>query len=148
MRSSGMTPISCCLGVSSGRAGSASHEAWQKPRPRVILTSISKVPVSFTVQMWCAGLRTSTAELASARSAAVTVHGPFFLRWTRIASFVGVFALTSVFLRAKTISVTSSRTPGSEQNSCGAPVIRTDEIAQPSIEESRTRRRELPIVRA
>ena len=143
-----MTPISCCLGVSSGRAGSASHEAWQKPRPRVILTSISNLPVSFTVQMWCAGLRTSIAGLASARSAAVTVHGPFLAMCTRIASRDGVFALTSVFLRAKTISVTSSRTPGSEQNSCAAPVMRTDEIAQPSIEERSTRRSELPIVRA
>ena len=143
-----MTPISCCLGVSSGRAGSGSHEAWQKPRPRVILTSISKEPLSFTVQMWCAGLSTSIAELASARSAAVTAQGPFFLRWTRIGARDGVLPFTSVFLRANTISVTSSRTPGSEQNSCGAPVMRTDEIAQPSIDESRTRRSELPIVRA
>lgn len=46
------------------------------------------------------------------------------------------------------IVVTSSATPGSAQNSWFAPWIRTAETATPSIEESSTRRSELPIVRA
>ena len=76
----------------------------------------------------------------------MTSHGPLRLTSTVLGSRESV--LTRVFLRARTISVTSSLTPLSEQNSCGAPAILTLEMAQPSIEESSTRRSELPIVRA
>ena len=44
------------------------------------------------------------------------------------------------------MSVTSSTTPGIEENSCSTPSIWTAVIAAPSIEESRTRRRALPMV--
>ncbi len=44
------------------------------------------------------------------------------------------------------MSVTSSTTPGSDENSCRTPSILTAVIAAPSIEESSTRRSALPIV--
>ena len=44
------------------------------------------------------------------------------------------------------MSVTSSRTPGSVENSCRTPLIFTAVIAAPCSDDSRTRRRELPIV--
>jgi hypothetical protein len=50
------------------------------------------------------------------------------------------------FLRLRTISVTSSTTPSIGWNSCCTPSIVTAEIAAPSMELSRMRRRELPTV--
>ena len=44
------------------------------------------------------------------------------------------------------MSVTSSTTPGSDENSCSTPSILTAVIAAPSIDDSSTRRRALPIV--
>jgi hypothetical protein len=44
------------------------------------------------------------------------------------------------------MSVTSSYTPSSESNSCAAPWMRTAVTAVPSIDDSSTRRRPLPIV--
>ena len=44
------------------------------------------------------------------------------------------------------MSVTSSTTPGIEENSCATPSIWTAVMAAPSIEESRLRRRALPTV--
>jgi len=46
------------------------------------------------------------------------------------------------------MSVTSSVQPGIVENSWFTPLIFTDEIAAPSIEDRSTRRSELPIVRA
>ena len=76
----------------------------------------------------------------------MTTHGPLRLTITVLGSRESV--LTRTFLSARTISVTSSLTPLSEQNSWGAPAIFTLEMAQPSMDESSTRRSELPIVRA
>ena len=44
------------------------------------------------------------------------------------------------------MSVTSSTTPGIDENSCSTPSMLTAVIAAPSIEESRQRRRALPMV--
>ena len=44
------------------------------------------------------------------------------------------------------ISVTSSITPGSVENSCSTPSMRTAVIAAPCSDDSSTRRRELPSV--
>ena len=46
----------------------------------------------------------------------------------------------------RTISVTSSTTPGMVENSCFTPPIRTAVTAVPSMEERRTRLKELPTV--
>src|SRR6185369_3216430 len=48
--------------------------------------------------------------------------------------------------RFKTMSVTSSRTPGSVANSCSTPSIFSAEIAAPCRDESSTRRSALPMV--
>ena len=45
------------------------------------------------------------------------------------------------------ISVTSSTTPLMVENSCSTPSIRTEEMANPSKEESKTLRRALPTVK-
>ena len=44
------------------------------------------------------------------------------------------------------MSVMSSTTPGMDENSCSTPSMRTAVMAAPSIEESSTRRRALPMV--
>ena len=44
------------------------------------------------------------------------------------------------------MSVVSSTTPGIDENSCSTPSILTAVIAAPSIEDSRIRRKALPIV--
>ena len=44
------------------------------------------------------------------------------------------------------MSVVSSTTPGIDENSCSTPSIFTAVTAAPSIDESRIRRRALPIV--
>ena len=49
-------------------------------------------------------------------------------------------------LRLSTMSVTSSLTPRTVENSCATPSIRTLVTAAPASEESSTRRSELPNV--
>src|SRR6266850_2201420 len=44
------------------------------------------------------------------------------------------------------MSVVSSTTPGTDENSCSTPSIFTDVMAAPSTDESRMRRKALPIV--
>ena len=78
------------------------------------------------------------------RSAAVTLP----LRSTssvRIFSAV-VCILMGICLRLRMMSVTSSTTPGSEENSCRTPSILTAVIAAPSIDDRSTRRSALPMV--
>ena len=85
-------------------------------------------------------------ELDSAKSPAYTVHGPFFFSEIEVASRENDFSRTRFRLRM--MSVTSSVHPGMVENSWLTPLIFTDAMAAPSIEERRTRRSELPIVRA
>ena len=49
-------------------------------------------------------------------------------------------------LMLRTMSVTSSRTPGIDENSCSTPSICTEVTAAPWSEDSSTRRSELPSV--
>ena len=49
-------------------------------------------------------------------------------------------------LRLRTMSVTSSLTPGIVENSCATPSMRTLVTAAPASEDSSTRRSELPNV--
>ena len=69
----------------------------------------------------------------------------------RSTSIVRIFSsvaciLMGICLRLRMMSVTSSTTPGSDENSCSTPSILTAVIAAPSIEDSSTRRSALPIV--
>ena len=53
---------------------------------------------------------------------------------------------TTSSFRFKMMSVTSSVTFGTVENSCSTPSMRTDEMAAPGIEDSSVRRSELPTV--
>ena len=69
----------------------------------------------------------------------------------RSTSIVRIFSslvciLMGICLRFRMMSVTSSTTPGSDENSCSTPSILTAVIAAPSIDERSTRRSALPIV--
>ena len=69
----------------------------------------------------------------------------------RVTSIVRIFSsvvciLIGICFKLRMMSVTSSTTPGSEENSCRTPSILTAVIAAPSIDESSTRRSALPIV--
>ena len=74
------------------------------------------------------------------------MQGPSLRRWSLVFSRVNVFSSTRFRLRM--MSVTSSATPGIVENSWLTPSILTELIAQPSMDESNTRRSEFPIVRA
>ena len=54
---------------------------------------------------------------------------------------------SAICFTLRTMSVTSSRTPASDENSCSTPSIRIEVTAAPWSDESRTRRSELPSVR-
>ena len=77
-------------------------------------------------------------------SPAVTVRGPLTL--IRTVSVRGTCSFTGTFFRFRMMSVTSSITPESEENSWRTPSILIAVIAAPSTEESRIRRSALPIV--
>ena len=51
-----------------------------------------------------------------------------------------------ICFKLRMMSVTSSCTPGIEENSCSTPSMLIAVIAAPSMEDSRQRRRALPIV--
>src|SRR3954447_2566294 len=78
-------------------------------------------------------------------SAAVTTPAPFFAMCTSTSGESPCRRATR-FLRFRTMSVTSSRMPGSVVNSCAVPSTFTEVTAAPSRDESRTRRSELPNV--
>ncbi len=76
-------------------------------------------------------------------SAAVTTPGPS-LRMRASMSEISPCRRATSPLRFRMMSVTSSRTPLIDENSCATPSILTDVTAVPSIVESSTRRSELP----
>ena len=78
-------------------------------------------------------------------SAAVTLPGPSFCTCTS-TSPDSPCSRQMRFLRLRMMSVTSSRTPGTEVNSWATPSIFTEVTAAPSSDESSTRRRLLPNV--
>src|SRR5436305_11954041 len=78
-------------------------------------------------------------------SAAVTVPAPFFAMCTS-TSGESPCRRDTRFFRLRTMSVTSSRTPGSVVNSCAVPSTLTEVTAAPASDESSTRRSELPNV--
>ena len=78
-------------------------------------------------------------------SPAVTSPGPVATSGASISA-ASECIRTTISLRFRTMSVTSSLTPGIVENSCATPSIRTLVTAAPASEESSTRRRELPKV--
>src|SRR3954470_191113 len=77
-------------------------------------------------------------------SPAVIVDGPDFFTTMRLGPSPCI--LTAMSLMLRTMSVTSSRTPGIEENSCSTPSMCTDCTAAPCNEERSTRRSALPKV--
>ena len=77
-------------------------------------------------------------------SAAVTWPGPCLRRYMTTGSSCSEETTSS--LRLRMMSVTSSATPGTVENSCSTPSIRMLVTAAPGIEDSRVRRTEFPIV--
>ena len=77
-------------------------------------------------------------------SPARTWPGPCFLSTIRFGPSACILMAISLMLR--TMSVTSSRTPGIDENSCSTPSICTEVTAAPCSEDSSTRRSALPSV--
>ena len=96
-----------------------------------------------SVQITWSGLRISTSELAS-MSEAFTWPGPSFFSTMRLTPSECRRSAISLMLRM--MLVTSSRTPGIEENSCSTPSICTVVMAEPCSEDSSTRRSALPSV--
>ena len=78
-------------------------------------------------------------------SFALTSPGPVATSGASTSS-ASVCMRITMSLRLRTMSVTSSLTPGTVENSCATPSMRTLLIAAPPSEESSTRRSELPYV--
>src|SRR5437660_1462493 len=77
-------------------------------------------------------------------SPAVTWPGPCFFTTMRLGPSPCILMAMSLMLRM--MSVTSSRTPAIEENSCSTPSMCTDCTAAPCSEDNRIRRSELPSV--
>src|SRR5689334_285665 len=90
------------------------------------------------------GLSTTTSPTVW-MSPAVTTAGPDFFTTMRLGPSPCILMAMSLML--STMSVTSSRTPAIEENSCSTPSMCTDCTAAPCSEESRMRRSALPRVK-
>src|ERR1700733_1738552 len=98
---------------------------------------------SSSVQICRSGLSTVTSPTVW-MSPAVTAPGPCFFTTMRLGPSPCI--LIEISLMFSTMSVTSSRTPAIEENSCSTPSMCTDCTAAPCSEESRMRRSALPSV--
>src|SRR6201999_2888833 len=98
---------------------------------------------SSSVHSTRSGLSTTTSPTVW-MSPAVTVPGPCFFTTMRLGPSPCILMAMSLMLR--TMSVTSSRTPAIEENSCSTPSMCTDCTAAPCSEDKRMRRRALPSV--
>ena len=77
-------------------------------------------------------------------SPAVTTPGPRRFSTRRLTPSPCI--LTAMSLTLRTMSTTSSRTPGIDENSCSTPSTWIEVIAAPCSDDSSTRRSELPSV--
>src|SRR5258708_566605 len=98
---------------------------------------------SSSVQICKSGLSTTTSPTVWI-SPAVTTPGPCFFTTMRLGPSPCI--LIEMSLMFSTMSVTSSRTPAIEENSCSTPSICTDCTAAPCNDDSRMRRNALPSV--
>src|SRR5438270_792193 len=98
---------------------------------------------SSSVQICSSGLSTTMSPTVWI-SPAVTAPGPCFFTTMRLGPSPCILIEMSLML--STMSVTSSRTPAIEENSCSTPSICTDCTAAPCSEDNRMRRSALPRV--
>ena len=98
---------------------------------------------SSSVQICRSGLSTTTSPTVW-MSPAVTTPGPCFFTTMRLGPSPCILIEMSLML--STMSVTSSRTPAIEENSCSTPSMCTDCTAAPCSEDNRMRRSALPSV--
>src|SRR4051812_29402416 len=98
---------------------------------------------SSSVQICRSGLSTTTSPTVW-MSPAVTAPGPCFFTTMRLGPSPCILIEMSLML--STMSVTSSRTPAIEENSCSTPSMCTDCTAAPCSDDSRMRRSALPRV--
>src|SRR5947208_3065446 len=118
-----MTPIVC--------AWPRLPSAGTYPRPRPIVSVISRRPFDERFAISRSGLRISRSAGAS-MSTAVTTPSPRFVRRTSTSGDSPWRMQTSCF-RLRMMSVTSSRTPGSVVNSCATPSIFTEVTGAPVV---------------
>src|SRR6266404_7323076 len=98
---------------------------------------------SSSVQICRSGLSTTMSPTVW-MSPAVTAPGPDFFTTMRLGPSPCILIAMSLML--STMSVTSSRTPAIEENSCSTPSMCTDCTAAPCSDDSRMRRSALPSV--
>src|SRR5450432_3730763 len=98
---------------------------------------------SSSVQICRSGLSTTTSPTVWI-SPAVTAPGPCFFTTMRLGPSPCILIEMSLML--STMSVTSSRTPAIEENSCSTPSMCTDCTAAPCSDDNRMRRSALPSV--
>ncbi len=98
---------------------------------------------SSSVQICRSGLSTTMSPTVW-MSPAVTAPGPCFFTTMRLGPSPCI--LIEMSLMFSTMSVTSSRTPAIEENSCSTPSMCTDCTAAPCSDDSRMRRSALPSV--
>ena len=113
--------------------------------PVLTVNSMRISAPSSSVQSTRSGFRISTSPTVL-MSPAVTMPGPVLRRVMRFGPSPCI--LTAIALMLRTMSVTSSRTPGIEENSCSTPSIWTAVTAAPWSDDSSTRRSALPSVSA
>src|SRR3954454_21542210 len=107
------------------------------------ISSMLSVAPSSRWQIKRSGLVTSMSP-ETAIMPAVTSAGPVALRCRRLGPSPSI--LSAICFTLRTMSVTSSRTPVSELNSCSTPSILIEVTAAPCSELRSTRRSELPRV--
>src|SRR5215217_561568 len=98
---------------------------------------------SSRVQSTSSGFRICTSPTVL-MSPAVTAPGPVLRSVMRFAPSLCI--LMAIVFTLRTMSVTSSRTPGMDENSCSTPSIWTAVTAAPWSDDRRARRSELPSV--
>src|SRR5918994_2730938 len=113
------------------------------PLPVSTVNSMRISAPSSRVQSTSSGFRICTSPTVLI-SPAVTAPGPVLRSVMRLAPSPCI--LMAIVFTLRTISVTSSRTPGMDENSCSTPSIWTAVTAAPWRDDSRTRRRGLPSV--
>src|SRR5580692_8077299 len=127
------------MGASSGRFRSVGTY----PLPVATVNSMRISAPSSSVHICRSGLSTTTSPTVW-MSPAVTTPGPCFFTTMRLGPSPCILIEMSLML--STMSVTSSRTPAIEENSCSTPSMCTDWTAAPCSEDNRMRRSALPSV--
>ena len=116
------------------------------PRPLLIVTSIVIVALESKWQITSSGLRTSKPDNCLPMSPALNSVEFEMVILAFSVSNSSTNCLKRTCFNLRMMLVTSSFTPGTEANSCSTPSILIAQMAKPSREERRMRRRALPTV--